>query len=187
MRGITTDILTSSLRKGVFQRIPVIAAAVFFLAGGCPASAAPGEAAESPSKDYWTASSRAFKAQLHALAAQALMLQLKSPPPAHAMPLADRRMLQDAKARLSDSLRSINALLSMLEIADHSDRGDRVRQILALWLQSSRISLQDNLKNAGKMTTSSSVNSDAAAFIEELKIIWQRLDNAYSLLEAQVG
>lgn len=131
----------------------------------------------------WSTAVHEFKLQLHALASEALILQLKTPTltaPRSAKKARDIRW--DAQNRLSDSLRSTNALLSMLEIADHSDQGPRVREIVFLWLDSSRTAVSEHLKNMDVLASDAPLDPATAEFLEELKILWRRLDRAYAEL-----
>ncbi len=133
----------------------------------------------------WSEAAGEFRVQLHALAGEALILQLQTPslePPRYAK--TARKVRWDAQDRLSEALRSANALLSMLEIAETSDRGPRVREILHLWIGSSRTSLADHLTNAGSVSPDAPLDPSTAAFLEEFKILLRRLDAAYAELEA---
>lgn len=156
---------------------------------GAPAEASEPAAGPPVTNDAdWLAASSAFKLELHALAAETLMLQLRTPPP-HAQKISrpDRRLRLDAGDRLSDSLRAANALLSMMEIAGHSDRGDRVREVLLLWLDSARRSLGEHRTALSESPAGGSPSPETVVFLEELKILWQRLDRAYADLQALIA
>lgn len=133
----------------------------------------------------WLSASSAFKLELHALAAEALMLQLETPPLSSQHPSrADQKIRIDARDRLSDSLSTANALLSMMEIAEHSDRGPRVREVLLLWLSSARSRLADHREALEEASgRRGGPAADTAAFMEEVKILWRRLDRGYSDLQ----
>lgn len=125
-----------------------------------------------------------FKLQLHALVSEALILQLKTPSlESPRDSIAARKIRWDAQSRLSESLRSANALLSMLEIANHSDQGARVREVLLLWLDSSQRLLADHAAALETLSQGASLDASTAEFLEELKILWRRLDSAYAELE----
>ncbi len=136
----------------------------------------------------WLGASAAFKLELHALAAEALMLQIETPLTASAgSSRADRKLRWDAQTRLSESLKTANAFLSMMEIAGHSDRGPRVREVLIIWLGSARISLADHLSAAAVPSPGTATATDTAVFLEELKILWRRLDRAYADLQSTIA
>lgn len=136
----------------------------------------------------WSEAAGEFRVQLHALVGEALILQLQTSSlesPRRAK--TARKVRWDAQARLSESLRSANALLSMLEISESSDRGPRVREILSLWIESSRTSLADHLKNAGSLASDAPLDPSTAAFLEEFKILLRRLDGAYAELQSALA
>lgn len=138
----------------------------------------------------WLSASSSFKLELHALAAEALMLQLKTPPvSSQRATRSDRKFRLDARERLSDSLSAANALLSMMEIAEHSDRGARVREVLSLWLESARRRLADHQEALGTGYSVGRGNpaADTVVFLEEVKILWARLDRGYADLQSVVG
>ncbi|MBP9732778.1 MAG: hypothetical protein KBD07_00215 [Candidatus Omnitrophica bacterium] len=138
----------------------------------------------------WLSASSSFKLELHALAAEALMLQLNTPPlSSQRATRADRKLRLDARERLSDSLSTANALLSMMEIAEHSDRGQRVREVLHLWLDSARRRLADHQEALSSESAAGRGNpaADTAVFLEEVKILWHRLDRGYADLQMVVG
>jgi len=152
------------------------------------AVAAPAAAQEASGDPDWMAASAAFKLELHALAAEALMLQIETPAVASAgSSRADRKLRWDAQTRLSESLKTANAFLSMMEIAEHSDRGARVREVLLIWLGSARISLADHLSAAALPSSGTATAADTAVFLEELKILWRRLDRAYADLQSAIA
>lgn len=168
-------------RRGLAAAVAAVIAAAAWMSASATADSA-AERAHHP--DSWSVAAEEFKIRLHTIASEALILELKTPSfetPRNQK--AARRIRWDAQGRLSDSLRSTNALLSMLEIAEHSDRGARVREIIRLWLDSSRKSLADHLKAVQTVSPETPLDGATAAFLEELKILWRRVDGAYAELE----
>lgn len=184
--------------RGRWPALLVCGAAI--LAGSAPSrasldDASPGAPLAAPAEPSagddasWAAAVQGFKVRLHALAGEALILQLKTSGPQSSVPsFRSRKLRWEAQNRLSDALRSVNALLSMVEIAEHSDRSDRVRQVLLLWLDSSRKNLSEHLA-ALDVPSGGQTSPDAAtaAFIEELKILLAELGGAYRHLEEALG
>jgi hypothetical protein len=154
----------------------------------CAAAPAFADASETSVGADWLAASAAFRLELHALAAEALMLQIETPLAASAgSSRADRKLRWDAQTRLSESLKTANAFLSMMEIAEHSDRGPRVREVLLIWLGSARISLAEHLSAEAIPSSGGATAAETAVFLEELKILWRRLDRAYTDLQSAIA